>query len=295
MIGFPVSILMEQKTVFPVVRQGLTLAWSGFCASSRNPHVRRTFRRCLTTLIPLVAAMYLSGLLLLLPVRILAFAASYVFPSVYDLLPGPVALLQHVCCFIPSIALLFFRQLGRRDWTEGVFFALLTDRDAKLSAFLQAQQPLPFGYRKFLLRFIKNVSIASAVYVLSLVPYIGDLVVIAAQFFLTSRIMGSRRALVFALFCGLAPPVKPYATLLLSVWISAFSLGREILDPYFCRQVDQGVIKKILKHNEVLVMSFCLPFSLALTVPFVGPLLWVFTQASAAVLLTALVNDHDLY
>ena len=113
---------------------------------------------------------------------------------------------------------------------------------------------------------------------------------------LASMAASARRLLRFvaltalAAAVGLVPVAGGLAGPALAAYAGAHLLTRELLDPYFDRAgLDEATSRQILRRTRHALLGFGLPYSLAMAVPLVGPLLFGLAQAAAAALVTRVV------
>jgi uncharacterized protein involved in cysteine biosynthesis len=92
-----------------------------------------------------------------------------------------------------------------------------------------------------------------------------------------------------AALCSLIPVVGSVVGPAAVALVTASSLAWELLVPYFeRRQMSMAAQHTYLNSHRSTVLGFALPYSFALAVPFVGPLLFGVAQAAAAVVVDML-------
>ena len=82
---------------------------------------------------------------------------------------------------------------------------------------------------------------------------------------------------------SLVPVAGPFIAGALAAAVAAYSLTWELLDPYFDKAgLDFEAQERVVRGNAVALTCFGVPFSLALAVPFFGPMTVAVAQGAAA-------------
>lgn len=85
-------------------------------------------------------------------------------------------------------------------------------------------------------------------------------------------------------FVGLIPVVGAVLGPAAQLWLSARTLGWDLLDPYFdCLDIRHAEQREFVDRHKRALMGFAVPVALVFAIPFVGPLLFGFAQAAGAV------------
>ena len=144
------------------------------------------------------------------------------------------------------------------------------------------------GLSKFVRRTAKRLLIGVVLYILSLVPFIGNFVFPAAGFYSLYRALGEDLVLAAAVGgIGLLLFQKRTYVILVHGWLSSRALTRELLEPYFARITYSDSQKRAWFHDrEGVLLGFGLCFYLAVRLPLIGPLAYGIATASAAFLIT---------
>ncbi|KAM0704920.1 hypothetical protein Q7P35_007707 [Cladosporium inversicolor] len=141
----------------------------------------------------------------------------------------------------------------------------------------------------FLMRFGKKAAISLAVYLLSLLPYVGRFVLPAASFYTFNKSVGWQPAVVI-FGSGIFLP-KRYLVMFLQSYFSSRTLMRELLDPYFARIRYTPEQKKLWFHDRSGVLyGFAVAFFFFLKVPLLGVLIYGIAEASTAYLITKITD-----
>lgn len=97
--------------------------------------------------------------------------------------------------------------------------------------------------------------------------------------------------MAFAL--AFVPVVGPVLGPLAQIWITAKTLGWELLDPYFDkREMRFGSQRDYVNARSKAIVGFAMPFVFVLAIPFVGPLFFGMAQAGAAMLLVEVLESQ---
>ncbi|KAK9429542.1 hypothetical protein V1505DRAFT_330192 [Lipomyces doorenjongii] len=145
--------------------------------------------------------------------------------------------------------------------------------------------PMPNNAAKFVSRYFRRSILSIAIYFLSLIPYVGKIVLQAVSFYSFRKTVGVAPAVVVFSLGVLVP--KIWLTIFLASYWGSRSLARELLIPYFARipftpkQRDAW-----FRAREGVLFGFGLGFYFILKIPFVGVLLYGIAEASAAYLVT---------
>ncbi|KAI2634546.1 formamidase [Xylaria nigripes] len=145
------------------------------------------------------------------------------------------------------------------------------------------------GAEMFIWRFARKAGISLAVYVLSCVPYVGNLVLPLASFYTFNKAVGlGPAAAIFGV--GIFLP-KRYLVIFLQTYFASRSLMRELLEPYFARiPMDREQKRNWFRSREGLLFGFGVGFYILLRVPFFGVLIYGIAEASTAYLITKITD-----
>ncbi|NJK32509.1 MAG: EI24 domain-containing protein, partial [Deltaproteobacteria bacterium] len=95
------------------------------------------------------------------------------------------------------------------------------------------------------------------------------------------------------LLLGLVPVVGSIAGAIGQTWLTARTVGWELVDPYFDRLgMGWSEQREFVREHRRSLLGFGLPLSLILAIPLVGPLLFGLAQAAAAVYVVREVPPH---
>ena len=144
--------------------------------------------------------------------------------------------------------------------SESVFFAGLRGLDPARAEALEAQRGLSLGASI-------RASLALFFYFLSLTAV--------------------------AFLAGLIPVVGPVLGPAIQIWLTARTLGWELLDPYFSKQ-DMGfrTQRGYVKARSTAIVGFGLPCGALVAIPLLGPLFFGLAQAAAPALLVDVLEPE---
>ncbi len=91
---------------------------------------------------------------------------------------------------------------------------------------------------------------------------------------------------ILALLISLIPVVGTIAGPVFQLWITAKTLGWELLDPFFDKmEMRYGPQRDYVDQHSKAIVGFALPYSFVLAIPLIGPLFFGLAQAAAPVLI----------
>eukprot|EP00026_Physarum_polycephalum_P010625 Phypoly_transcript_10793.p1 GENE.Phypoly_transcript_10793~~Phypoly_transcript_10793.p1 ORF type:complete len:309 (+),score=22.83 Phypoly_transcript_10793:243-1169(+) len=268
---------------------GLRLCLRGTYYAITTKAVWRHHSKCYSILITIILCLYVACFLIYMPVFVTLQIAAYftdIEKWVGDISARAQAtqLIANVSFFVPLITV-FVTQYLLPNFPDDVFFSTLSVLDARKSEAYRAVPATGFWSILYLRswRFLRLSFWSLVTYCLSLVPFVGWMVIPIAQFYLVSKIFGYKTAAVFSTVL-LIPTLRAYSWPTVKVLFGARALAIEMLEPYFSR-FGYDKIKPVERPNQPVLLGFATPFLFLMAVPLVGPLLWGMVQASASVLL----------
>lgn len=145
------------------------------------------------------------------------------------------------------------------------------------------------GAKALAFRYGRKGLISLAIFLLSMLPYVGKLVLPAASFYTFRKAVGQTPALVI-FGTGILLPRRYLITFLQSYFASKH-LTRELLEPYFSRvKFDAERKKKWFLDREGVLFGFGVGFFLLIKIPIFGVLVYGIAEASAAFLITKITD-----
>ncbi|KAF3915106.1 hypothetical protein ABW20_dc0100437 [Dactylellina cionopaga] len=138
---------------------------------------------------------------------------------------------------------------------------------------------------EFVMRMARKGAISLAVYISSMVPFLGRFVLPAASAFSAHPAAGIGPAIV-VFIAGLFVPRKNMV-IALQAYYASRSLVRQLLEPYFSRVAfTDAQKKKWFRERQGLLLGFGIGFYLFLKIPILGVLIYGIAEASTAYLIT---------
>ncbi|KAJ8102500.1 hypothetical protein POJ06DRAFT_244829 [Lipomyces tetrasporus] len=145
--------------------------------------------------------------------------------------------------------------------------------------------PMQNNAAKFVSRYFRRSILSVAIYFLSLIPYLGKIVLQVISFYSFRKTVGVVPAVVVFGTATLVP--KKWLTIFLAAYWGSRSLTRELLIPYFARIPFTPKQRDAWYHaREGVLFGFGFGFYFILKIPFVGVLLYGIAEASTAYLVT---------
>ncbi|MEM6291772.1 MAG: EI24 domain-containing protein [Myxococcota bacterium] len=233
----------------PGLMTGLRAAGRGFRTVLGTPAVRKTYLQLVGALFLLAASINVAGIWAVLhftPIH--GNEGWWVLAGMWLLRIAGVL----IVLFMAPVLSLFvtntlFPLLGERVFVAGVR-AVDPARADQLAAL--EGLPLRVSIPQNLIRLLLFLGLTLGAFALSFVPVVGPVLGPVAQAYVTAR-----------------------------------SLGWELLDPYFEKlEVRFDAQHVFVKQHRRPLVGFALPFSLAMSIPLVGPLLFGVAQASIGTL-----------
>eukprot|EP00397_Hematodinium_sp_SG-2012_P035896 GEMP01038687.1.p1 GENE.GEMP01038687.1~~GEMP01038687.1.p1 ORF type:complete len:313 (+),score=32.76 GEMP01038687.1:161-1099(+) len=181
---------------------------------------------------------------------------------------------------------LFFLRVFFYQQTEDAFFEVLTIVDPAVADSLNAnpRESITQLMWSTLTRHVRVMLMIITFGMCSQLPNpIGPLVVCVAAGYSSWRKLGP---IGFIVLGGLSwwKPIWPVITVLIQYWLLARAWRSDILYPWVGRQ--KGPRKyATMRAKESLIMGYCLPSTVILAIPFVGPLFWFYVTGGAALLI----------
>ena len=97
-----------------------------------------------------------------------------------------------------------------------------------------------------------------------------------------------------ALLINLVPIAGPIVSTTVQTWNTSEILAWELLEPYFGRlQLPLSEQRRFIRAHRSTLVGFALPFSFALAIPIVGPLLFGLAQSSTALLVHREFSERE--
>ncbi|EPS40233.1 hypothetical protein H072_5954 [Dactylellina haptotyla CBS 200.50] len=142
---------------------------------------------------------------------------------------------------------------------------------------------------EFMVRMAKKGALSLAVYLSSMIPLLGKVVLPAASAFSVHPAVGIGPA-VGVFVAGLFVPRKRIVVVL-QAYHASRTLMRQLLEPYFARvSYTTAQKKKWFRERQGLLLGFAIGFYLLLKIPLMGVLVYGIAEASTAYLITKITD-----
>eukprot|EP01137_Pigoraptor_chileana_P016211 Opistho-2@72844 len=280
---------------------GVRTALTATKIAINNSDARKMFARVIEFIIAIAIFTIASLWGARLGLRVLVWLLSLVGigPAIVD--DGESDILGFGVSVLPFLSVLFLRYIFYSP-LDLMFLAVL--RDPKLgpggSRLASSLQKRDFrGMTSYamdaLLRYARYFALASTVFIVGRIPFVGGLALGLIELMMFKRTFGWRIALLIAGVTAI-PFTRPLVMGLLETWFAARALGRELIEPYGGRAF-RGVFGSgrtaFMKTHGAAIVGFALPFALLLRVPVAGPLFFVVAQAAAPTLVLSLLIAEE--
>ncbi len=248
------SVVQEQ----PGLGAGFRAAGRGVRTVLETPEIGKTYLQLVAALFVLVAALDVAGIWAVLHFTPVDGAETWW--TLIGLWLLRIAGLAIVVLAAPIIALFTvntaFPFLGERVFLAGVR-AVSPDRADQLAAL--EGLPLRVSVPQNLIRMAMFIGLSIFAFAVSFIPLVGAV---------------------------LGP--------LLQVYFTARAFGWELLDPYFEKlEVRFDAQRDFVRHHRAALVGFSLPFSLVMSLPLVGPLVFGVAQAAAGTLVVEVLERRQ--
>jgi len=294
------KFVSDRKTPFEPgfyvkLAKGIACFFQGAYLTFREPTVRNTYFSAMQYILLGILGTYIVFFLLTFPIKFVLFLFSYIGiqHDGVDKMLEPSYLFSYIVYFIP-LALVGILRYVIPSFNEDMFFYVLKSQDKKLGDFLQGSKILKaypmWGYIKRNLMF---VGFGILIYIFSLIPYIGVLVLAVSQFMYSYKPLGQGSAFLLSML-SLIPQTKDYAAIVLKLSMAANSLGRELMEVYFARLPDVTQEFYVYRRFYGYLFGFSFCWMLVITkIPYIGSSLWPVAQGSTAILLLKILQRNQ--
>ncbi|KAA6424248.1 MAG: hypothetical protein FRX49_05460 [Trebouxia sp. A1-2] len=139
-------------------------------------------------------------------------------------------------------------------------------------------------------RAVNMLALSAGLYICRQIPLFGRLVAPVMHYLTMNKNLGPRRAAIMSLV-ALYSPVEPCVIKFVEVWRASRILAPEILDPYLSHTIPHQDRAAFFRQNEVTINAFLAPQVLLMSIPFVGPIIFVPMQGASAWLVDLLARQ----
>ncbi|KAI8064660.1 hypothetical protein BC940DRAFT_92954 [Gongronella butleri] len=298
------------------LKQGAFDAVVGIKLGLKNPHLRKKKHlRLLLALLALSLVLFiLTHALVSVPLRLIRSFLVYGVKKDAQKLEGWLEVVHRsifeLIAYVPVIALFFLRYLYPKPlddlFMESLlyvdeinvsngqssgksFYAAATSDHNMTNRNKHAKQQYWQNMRRYMMRTWKKARLGLLIYALSMLPVIGKFMFPLAGAYTTYQALGKTQGIAVGI-CFIFLP--RWATMqLIRALIGMRALMRELLEPYFARQhfTHQDKLRWFSGRKDVL-FGFSAIAYLIIRVPFVGFIGYGIAQASAAYMLTRVID-----
>jgi hypothetical protein len=286
------------------ITRGLQLAWLGSVLAFENRHLyRQTYMKVFGWLCLFALCLYmLSMTILLIPLQILRLVLGLFVritgssnSKLYD--TDYSSWVANWVFNLPLFGLLFMRYIYPEP-LDSLFLQSLrqvdyeyTKKHADESDLRPAYAPLLEKYDSsinyweemghYLKRTLFQMRDAFALYMLSLLPFVGNMVYPIASTWQLINSIGLYAACAVGVLMYLTPGTKYYAIVFLETLNVTRTLTREVLEPYFVRiKFGSDEKKKWFKEREGILFGFSIAFYPLIRLPLFGMFFFGIAQVS---------------
>eukprot|EP01132_Coremiostelium_polycephalum_P004966 gene4966-6187_t len=252
--------------------KGFYCFFKGTIITFKNDQVRKSFLSALKFLLFSILAAYLLVYFSTFPIKIILFVISkfgFDFPQINDIL-DPRELFKNIAMFVPLVLIGILRYIVP-SFNEDMFFFVMIDENSKVGLFL------------------KNSPILKTYPII----VVGKLVIAVAQFYYSYQPLGQGLAFLLSLL-SIIPYTSHFSTDLLKWMMATQSLGKELMEVYYCRLPD--VKQEIYVHRRFFgwIFGFSAIWMLVLKyIPYVGGVLWPIACGSSGYLLLKILERNQ--
>ncbi|KAK9811800.1 hypothetical protein WJX72_010339 [[Myrmecia] bisecta] len=275
----------------------LSLSVLSFYRAGTHPYVVDKLKKFLKPILGLSAATLLLGLILHSLVSIVAVVVQVCSLGLISrglISRGFARWVEEAVTFVPVAAMLLMRGWLRKPLAK-CFIHMLRDINAPLAAQIETSpgQRTPQGKHRSQERSLGDkiarlLLLSFLTYIWRSTPVIGVLAAPVMHFLSSAKALGPRRAAVIS---GLAlyPPLAPWVLRLVDIYRLSRVLGAELLQDYTRTMVPDT--DDFWRENQLTVVVFLTPQLALLSIPVIGPLLYVPIQGAAAWLVDLLDKE----
>ncbi|GAM26418.1 hypothetical protein SAMD00019534_095930 [Acytostelium subglobosum LB1] len=246
-----------------------------------------------------IAATYLILMIATLPARIILHIISTLFVKTAPYLTivqevlSPLNLFGKIAMFVPMVFIGFLRYM-LPSYNEDVFFTVMEGKNSELADFLR-KAPIvkQYPFMAYLKRTATLLLLGIVVYLLSLLPHVGIVVIAVSQYMYSHEPLGNGMAFVLAML-SLHPALEIPAKHFLKALMASYSLGKEMLEVYYCRVPDAKQEVYMNRRYFGWIFGFSVMAMYSLSFPYIGVLLWGVAQGSTAILVLNILKRNTL-
>ncbi|CAL8461782.1 g1313 [Coccomyxa elongata] len=272
-----------------------------FGLSIINPYVLEKLKRYAKPIIAASVGVYFIGALLTVPFRLLGTLVHVVSFGNVSRTSTTVALdhwVSDAVALVPLLVMLILRTVIRRPLYKTLVHAL-RDVNPQAAATLEAAPRLRNPSKANTAERVawtgnsvmQLLAVDLLVYIWHNLPIVGRAAGPVMQFISIRDSLGVHRAAALSIL-GLWGPLEYWCFQFIRLWRASRVLGEELVEEWVARTVPHEQRSSWLRANGMTITLFVAPQALLMQLPFIGPLVYVPMQFSAAWLLDLLLRQQ---
>ncbi|EGG23762.1 hypothetical protein DFA_05897 [Cavenderia fasciculata] len=274
--------------------KGFITFFKGFYLSINTKEIRKTYFETLKIMLIMMASVYLALTLLSFPVMALMGLFTKLGLGHFETIQihfTPLNLLSKIAFFIPMVFIGVLRYV-LPSYNEDMFFNVMASQNKQLAEFLKESPVVKqYPFSGYMIRFGKMALFGGVVYLFSMVPYIGTFVLAASNFYYAYQPLGMGMSFILSVI-SLHPSLKSHSAYMLKALMASYSLGKELLEVYYCRVPDAKQEIYINRRFFGWLFGFSIISMYVLSIPYVGISLWGVIQGSASFLVIRILERN---
>ncbi|KAK9798600.1 hypothetical protein WJX73_006804 [Symbiochloris irregularis] len=288
------------------VPRTVLLSVQSFVHCARHHYVLDKMKTCLKPVLGLAAAVYLLGLLLLIPIQIVAFLAHLLSfgaletKSVTDICSR---WLVEATSLVPLLSVLVLRSVIRKPLYK-CFVHVLREVNPEMAQSIENtprirhpnQKKHMRQWRQFATNYVSKTMqllvLEFAIHVWKQLPYLGLAAEPVMHFVTMAHVLEPQRAIVFSAL-SFVPHAGPFVRQFVALWRASSVLGEELLEDYVSHMILHANRDSFFRRRAVTITAFVMPQLAIMKVPILGPMAMLPMAASAAYLVDLLVHKGE--
>ncbi|ORZ00652.1 hypothetical protein BCR43DRAFT_529564 [Syncephalastrum racemosum] len=289
------------------LQQGVDHAVKGIMLVAQNPRIRQQkyLRIFLYLTVTSFVLLGVVKLVITFPIHLLRFLVWIVSPGAHDgsvnhaddFLNNTNRIVSDAISALPFLALMFMRYAYPKPlddlFMESLRYVDTLNPDRKPYAASLAKRKYREEYwsnmKGYMKRLWKNLRLGIIIYLLSLLPVVGQFVFPAAGAYATFKSLGQTQGAVVGICFLFLPRAATFR--LIRALIGMRALMRELLEPYFVRMsMSHKEKRKWFSGRKDILFGFSAIAYILIRIPILGFLGYGVAQAAAAYMLTTVTE-----
>ncbi|KAL0031129.1 hypothetical protein WJX77_005072 [Trebouxia sp. C0004] len=280
------------------------LSLSAFYKSATHPYVIDKTKKCAKPILVLMLITLFVSQLLAVPIRAIALAVQM---GTLGLVSSNVVSgfgqrwVSDAVASAPMVIMLVVRSFVRKPLYK-CFIHMLREVNPQTARVIETTPRISNQNKKTksvkvnervdktYQRAVSMLALSAGLYICRQIPLFGRFVAPVMHYLTMNKNLGPRRAAILSLV-ALYSPVEPFVIKFVEVWRASRILAPEILDPYLSHTIPHQDRAAFLRQNEVTINAFLAPQVLLVSIPYVGPLIFVPMQGASAWLVDLLARQ----